>query len=81
LIAGYFDTENEAVNYYDYLKTKFVRFLIGQVAVSQHITKNSFMFVPSQDFSKEWNDEQLFEKYGLSNNEIHFIDSMIKPMD
>lgn len=64
-----------------YLKTKFVRFMVAQIAVSQHITKNSFSFVPVQEFNKQWNDEELYAKYGLSEEEIAFIDTMIKPMD
>ena len=81
LLAGWFDSENEANNLLGYLKTKFVRFLIGQIAVSQHITKNSFSFVPVQDFSETWTDKMLYEKYGLSDEEIMFIESMIKSMD
>ena len=81
LIAGSFDTEKEAVNYYNYLRTKFVRFLIAQVAISQHITRNSFLFVPEQDFTQSWSDELLYKKYGLNDDEVEFIESMIKPMD
>ena len=81
LIAGSFTSETEAQNYYNYLKTKFVRFLIGQIAVSQHITKSSFSFVPMQDFSKPWTDAELYKKYDLTDEEIAFIESMIKPME
>ena len=81
LIAGSFDTEKEASNYYNYLRTKFVRFLIAQVAISQHITRNSFLFVPEQDFTQSWSDELLYKKYGLNDDEVEFIESMIKPMD
>ncbi len=81
LLAGWFDSESEAVNLLAYLNTRFVRFLVGQIAVSQHITKNCFAFVPVQDFSKSWTDEELFEKYGLTDEEIAFIESMIKPME
>lgn len=81
LIAGAFDTKESAENLQQYLRTKFVRFLVAQIAVSQHITKGCFSFVPVQDFSKPWTDEELYAKYGLNNDEIAFIDSMIKPMD
>ena len=37
--------------------------------------------VPQQDFSKSWTDEELYEKYGLTDDEIAFIESMIKPME
>lgn len=64
-----------------YLKTKFVRFLVAQIAVSQHITKGCFAFVPTQDFSKAWSDGDLYKKYNLSEEEIDFIETMIRPMD
>ena len=80
LVAGAFDTDDEARNYEHYLKTRFVRFLIGQVAVSQHITKSCFRFVPFQDFTEEWTDTRLYTKYNLTNEEISFIESIIKPM-
>lgn len=81
LLTGWFDSEEEAKNQLGYLKTRFVRFLVGQIAVSQHITKGCFSFVPVQDFSKAWTDEELYEKYGLTQEEIDFIESMIKPME
>lgn len=81
LLAGDFEHKQEAENLLNYLKTKFVRFLVGQVAVSQHITRNSFKFVPAQDFSQSWTDEMLYNKYDLSKEEIDFIESMIRPME
>ena len=80
LIAGSFDSQQEAINLQSYLKSKFVRFLVSQIALSQHITKESFLFVPVQDFSKRWTDTELYVKYNLSENEISFIESMIKEM-
>ncbi len=81
LIAGSFDSEKEAQNLQKYLQTKFVRFLVAQIAVSQHITRGCFAFVPTQDFSKSWTDEELYAKYDLTEEEIAFIESMIKPME
>lgn len=81
IVADTFDTKSEALNFFDYLKTKFVRFLILQACSSIMITKNSFCFVPVQDFSKPWTDAELYEKYGLTDDEIVFIESMIRPME
>ena len=81
LLAGWFNTENEAKNLLSYLSTKFVRFLIWQIAISQHITKGCFNFVPIQDFSNNWTDEELYAKYSLTNEEVSFIEEMIKPME
>lgn len=81
LVAGAFDNENYAKNLRRYLATKFVRFLVAQIAVSQHITKGCFAFVPVQDFSKSWTDTELYEKYHLTDDEVTFIESTIKPME
>ena len=73
-----------------YLRTKFLRFLLLQSLVSMNISRNNFRFVPLQDFTDKsdinWEksvleiDQQLYTKYGLSEDEISFIESMIKSM-
>ena len=64
-----------------YLTTKFARFMIFITLSSMHIAQNNLQFVPMQDFSKPWTDEELYAKYGLTQEEIDFIESMIKPME
>ena len=81
LSVGVFQTSNECKNAYSYLKSRFVRFLVLQTLTSMHITRNSFSFVPLQDFSHPWTDEMLYKKYGLTEEEIAFIESMIRPME
>ena len=81
LVAGAFETEKECKNLVSYLHTKFARFLIMQMLASMNMTKASYSFVPMQDFSKPWTDEELYAKYGITEEEIAFIDSMIRPMD
>ena len=81
LSIGIFEKSNECNNATLYLKTKFVRFLVLQTLTSMHITRNSFSFVPLQDFSHPWTDEMLYKKYGLTEDEIAFIESMIRPME
>ena len=48
---------------------------------SQHALKKVYQLVPIQDFPKPWTDAELYAKYGLTEEEIAFIESMIKPMD
>ncbi len=81
IVAGSFDDENKAINLLEYLKTRFVRFLILQALTSIHLSKNTFQFVPIQDFSEPWTDEKLYAKYGITEEEQTFIESMIRPMD
>jgi site-specific DNA-methyltransferase (adenine-specific) len=73
--------EQEAKNIFGYLRTKFVRFLILQTLVGMNISISNFIFVPWLDFSKPWTDEELYERYDLSQEEIDFIESMIRPME
>ena len=85
-----FSTLEEATNYKKYLLSKFARFLLRQGITSVNVTRECFAFVPQQDFTSssdiDWNnsiakiDLQLYSKYHLTNEEISFIESMIKPM-
>ena len=81
LVGGTFDSLEESENYLSYLKTSFVRFLMLQLISTQDISAEKFRFVPLQDFSKPWTDAELYAKYGLTDEEIQFIESMIKPME
>lgn len=81
IVIDAFTTEKEAVNLLRYLKTSFVRFLVAQLTSTQHISKANFAFVPVQDFSRPWTDKELYEKYELTDGEVSFIESMIRPMD
>ena len=78
-IGAAFPEKNQADNFRDYLTTKFVRFLLLQCLSSINISKERFRFVPQQDFSKSWTDNELYIKYGLDDEEITFIESTIKP--
>ena len=80
-VIGNWDDYNIAQNALSYMKTKFVRFLMLLCVSGFGLSKIVFQFVPMQDFSKEWTDEELYKKYNLSDEEACFIDSMIKPMD
>jgi hypothetical protein len=88
---GCFDTEFEAQSLYLYIKSKFFRYIVGLLKVSQNVYQNVYQFVPLQDFTEksdiDWSrslfeiDQQLYIKYGLSQEETSLIESMIKPME
>lgn len=80
-VGAAFDDEVNAINCRNYLATKFSRFLLLQTLSSINISRERFRFVPQQDFSKPWTDEELYKKYDLNQEEIDFIESMIKPME
>jgi hypothetical protein len=75
------DSLSQVTNCFNYLQTKFARFLIMQTLSSINLSRDKYEFVPTQDFSKPWTDKELYEKYGLTEDEITFIESTIKPMD
>lgn len=81
LIIGPFGTKEEATNAAEYLRTRFARFLISAILLTQNITRGSFVFVPTQDFSKSLSDKMLYDKYQLNPEEIDFIESTIRPME
>lgn len=81
LIIKAFDDYDHAKNLCIYMKSKFFRFLLLQALTSINISKDKFCFIPIQDFSKPWTDEELYAKYNLTQEEIDFIESMIKPME
>lgn len=81
LVIGPFDTKQEAENVISYISTKFFRFMVLLKKPSQHATSKVYGFVPIQDFSKPWTDDELYEKYGITEEEQKFIDSLIKPME
>lgn len=81
LVLDTFDNKKQAENLCSYASTKTFRFLLLQALTSIHITKDSFLFIPVQDYSHSWDDEMLYDKYGLREEEKAFIESMIRSME
>lgn len=81
LVAGHFDTEAEAANYARYLRTRFVRFLVSLRKSTQHATSGVYAFVPDLPPDQEWTDAKLYERYGLTGEEIAFIESQVAEHD
>lgn len=63
------------------MKTKFFRFLVATKTTTQSMSLPAYSYVPLQDFQMAWTDEQLYEKYGLTDDEIKFVETTIKPME
>lgn len=81
IVCGTFDDEREAKQTQDYLKTKFARFMVFLRKNTQHINGERFKFVPSPFVFSEISDQEIYKHFGLSENEIGFIESTIKPME
>lgn len=80
MVAGVFDDVGQAGNFADYLSTRFVRFLIRQRKISQHNRPDTFAFVPDLPMDRSWSDIDLFERFALTNEEVEYIASVVKPM-
>lgn len=88
---GAFKSESEAENAFKYVKTKFLRAMLGILKVTQDNPPKKWAYVPLQDFTSmsdiDWSqsisgiDKQLYEKYGLDEEEIDFIETHVKEMD
>lgn len=91
LLIGPFDSENEANNAAKYISTKFFSFMVMLLKNTQHATQRVYKFVPIQDFSNDsdidWDkpiadiNKQLYKKYHFSDEEIAFIEQLIRPME
>jgi site-specific DNA-methyltransferase (adenine-specific) len=80
-LAFFVDTKAEAESLDSYLRTKFFRFLVSLRKITQNGFRSTYSFVPQQSWDREWTDEALFKKYKLTQEEIEFIESMIRPME
>ena len=71
------DSDREAHNFLSYSHTKFFRFLTSLRIITHHNTANTFAFVPRLDYSRPWNDPELYEMFELTGEEIAIIESSI----
>jgi Eco57I restriction-modification methylase len=77
LVAGLFDTEEEAKRYALYLRTRFVRFLVSLRKSTQDAARGVYGFVPDVPLDRDWTDAKLYERYDLTEDEIAFIESQV----
>jgi site-specific DNA-methyltransferase (adenine-specific) len=80
LVISRFKKEAEARRFAGYLRTRFVRFLVSLRKNTQDIYSERFQFVPDLPMDRDWTDEMLYTKYGITKDEIAFINTMIRPM-
>ena len=81
VVIGPYANKRRAENVIGYIKTKFFRFLVLLKKNTQDAPARVYLFVPVQNFDEAWTDEKLYAKYGLTDEEITFIESMIRPME
>ena len=81
LVAGLFDSEAEAKHYATYLRTRFVRFLVSLRKPTQDAARGVYGFVPDLPLDQDWTDAKLYKRYGLTVDEIVFIESQVAAHD
>lgn len=65
--------------------------MLGILKITQHNTKSTWKYVPLQDFTPssdiDWSasvsgiDRQLYAKYGLTAEEIAFVETHVREME
>ena len=81
LVINPTDNRDECENILTYINTRFFHFMTSLGKITQNTMKKAYQFVPMQDFSKPWTDEELYKKYKLTKKEIAFIEKMVRPME
>jgi len=80
LCIGPFETKDDAESVLSYLSCRLTRLLILLHKSSQHVTRKVYTFVPVQDWTRTWTDADLYARYGLSDDEIAFIEKIVRPL-
>lgn len=78
LVGGKFEDQRSAENYAALLQTRFIRFLVALRKNTQHVTRNSFKFVPQMDLNRRWTDEELYSFFEITEDEQIFIASIVR---
>lgn len=81
LVIGPFETEAQSQSALSYLSCHLTRFLIQLRKASQNTTKKVYSLVPLQDWDRIWTDDELYEKYKITTDEVAFIERLVRPMD
>lgn len=81
MYIGPFDNKAEAEIALSYLTCRLTRLLVLLHKPSQDTTRRVYTFVPTQNWSKNWTDEELYKKYNITEDEISFIESLVRPME
>jgi hypothetical protein len=81
LCIGPFDSKSQTESALSYLSCRLTRLLVLLHKPSQHVTRKVYTFVPTQKWTRQWTDKDLYSKYRLSDREIAFIEKIVRPME
>ena len=74
-------SEEEARSVESYYRTKFFRHLVSLRKLTQDALRPMYSWVPVQGWDRQWTDKALYKKYGLTKEEIDYVEAVIRPMD
>lgn len=80
LTVSPFKSERAAQSFASYYRTRFFRFLVSLRKITQDALRSTYSWVPQQEWDCDWTDAALYKKYGITKDEIVFINSMIRPL-
>ena len=80
LAIGPFNKREEVHNVMEYMQTKFFRFMVG-LRKNKNMTQDTYNYVPLLDFKEKWSDKKLYDLYQLDQEDISYIEKMIKPIE
>jgi site-specific DNA-methyltransferase (adenine-specific) len=80
IVVAPFHSEEAASSFASYYRTRLFRFLVSLRKITQDALRSTYTWVPQQPWDRTWTDAELYKKYGITDDEIAFIESMIRPM-
>lgn len=81
LVAGPLISDMAANSLQRYVQTRFFRFLVSLRKITQHALRSTYSWVPQQTWDRSWTDAELYEKYGITQDEQSYIESQVRPMN
>jgi len=80
-LVFYVDSKVAAESVQSYYSTRFFRFLVSQRKITQHALNSTYTWVPIQTWDRIWTDHELYEKYGVTEDEKAYIESQVKSLN
>ncbi len=80
LLLGPFRSKEECSNVISYIQTTFFRFLISLKKITQHTNRTTYSLIPLVEFDRPWTDSDLCKRYGISDSELSYMESLVTPM-
>lgn len=81
LVVGPFEDRSKVESFSSYYQTRLFRFLVSLRKITQHALRSTYTWVPQQSWDRSWTDEELYKKYGITEDEIVYIESIVRSMD